>query len=55
MKSLEELNNLKAKIASLSKELAELTEEELSQVFGGSTPNSILGRGSWGPGWGEKD
>ena len=35
MKSKEELNALKEEVETLNKKLAELTEEELAQVFGG--------------------
>ena len=35
MKTAEELNALKEEIETLSKKLAELTEEELAQVTGG--------------------
>ena len=36
MKTKEELNALKEEIETLNKKLAELTAEELAQVFGGS-------------------
>ena len=36
MKSKEELNALKEEVKTLSKKLAELTEEELAQVTGGA-------------------
>ena len=36
MKSKEELNALKEEVKTLNKKLAELTEEELTQVTGGS-------------------
>ena len=36
MKTKEELNVLKAEVETLNKKLAELTDEELSQVAGGS-------------------
>ena len=36
MKSKEELNALKEEVETLNKKIAELTEEELAQVFGGS-------------------
>ena len=35
MRSKEELNALKEEVETLNKKLAELTEEELAQVFGG--------------------
>ena len=37
MKSKEELNALKEEVETLSRKLAELTEEELAQVTGGIT------------------
>ena len=37
MKTKEELNALKEEVETLNKKLAELTEEELSQVSGGWT------------------
>ena len=39
MKTKEELNELKIEYESLSRKLAELTDEELEQVSGGSEPN----------------
>ena len=36
MKTVEELNALKEEVETLNKKLAELSEEELSQVSGGS-------------------
>ena len=36
MKTLEELKALKEEVENLNKKLAELSEEELMQVFGGS-------------------
>lgn len=36
MKTKEELNTLKEEVETLNKKLAELTEEELAQVTGGS-------------------
>ena len=36
MKTKEELNALKEEVETLNKKLAELTEEELAQVSGGS-------------------
>ena len=41
MKTKEELNALKEEVEALNKKLAELTEEELAQVTGGSTDESI--------------
>jgi bacteriocin-like protein len=38
MKTKEELNALKEEVETLSKKLAELTEEELEQVSGGLAP-----------------
>lgn len=38
MKTAEELNELKAEAKSVSKKLAELTDEELEQVTGGMMP-----------------
>ena len=40
MKSKEELNALKEEIENLNQKLAELTEEELTQVSGGFEPGS---------------
>lgn len=37
MKTKEELNELKEKIETLNRKLAELTDEELEQVIGGVT------------------
>ena len=41
MKTPEELNALKNEVKALNKKLAELNEEELAQVAGGSTDESI--------------
>ena len=41
MKTKEELNALKEEVEALNKKLAELTKEELEQVTGGSTDESI--------------
>ena len=38
MKTNEELNALKEEVEALNKKLAELTDEELAQVSGGSRP-----------------
>ena len=38
MKTKEELNALKEEVEALNKKLAELTQEELAQVFGGVVP-----------------
>ena len=38
MKTKEELNALKEEVETVSKKLAELTEEELAQVAGGVLP-----------------
>ncbi len=40
MKTKEELNALKEEVENLNKKLAELTEEELAQVSGGSEPGN---------------
>ena len=42
MKSKEELNALKKEVKTLNKKLAELTEEELAQVVGGTENNSTI-------------
>ena len=39
MKTREELNALKEEVENLNKKLAELTEDELKQVAGGTPPN----------------
>ena len=39
MKTKEELNVLKAEVEKLNKKLAELTDEELAQVAGGTEPS----------------
>ena len=41
MKTPEELTALKEKVETLNKKLAELTDEELAQVFGGVQPDVI--------------
>ena len=41
MKTAEELNALKEEVETVSRKLAELTEEELAQVSGGSTDDVI--------------
>ena len=41
MKTKEELNALKEEVEALNKKLAELSEEELAQVFGGIYPTWI--------------
>ena len=44
MKTKEELNALKEEVETLNKKLAELTEEELAQVTGGTLhPHIIVG------------
>ena len=43
MKSKEELNTLKEEIENLNQKLAELTEEELTQVVGGFGPEQMAG------------
>ena len=43
MKSKEELNALKEDVETVSKKLAELTEEELAQVSGGVLPINSKG------------
>lgn len=40
MKTKEELNSIRKEIESLSRKLAELTEEELAQVAGGGIESS---------------
>ena len=45
MKTKEELNALKEKVETLNKKLAELTDEELAQVSGGSVFESPDGPG----------
>ena len=42
MKTKEELNALKSEVEALNKKLAELTEEELAQVVGGTENNSTI-------------
>ena len=42
MKTKEELNALKEEVETVSKKLAELTEEELAQVVGGTENNSTI-------------
>ena len=42
MKTKEELNALKKEVKTLNKKLAELTEEELAQVVGGTENNSTI-------------
>ena len=42
MKSKEELNALKEEVETLNKKLAELTDDELEQVSGGSVPKKDL-------------
>lgn len=39
MKTKEELNALKEEVETMNRKLAELTEEELIEVTGGSNPN----------------
>ena len=41
MKTKEELNALKSEVETLNKKLAELTDEELTQVTGGVLPDVI--------------
>ena len=41
MKTQEELNALKEEVETLNKKLAELSEEELSQVAGGLGPRWV--------------
>ena len=38
MKTKEELNTLRNEVEALNKKLAELTEEELQQIVGGTVP-----------------
>ena len=42
MKTKEELNALKKEVKTMNKKLAELTEEELAQVVGGTENNSTI-------------
>ena len=42
MKTKGELNALKKEVKTLNKKLAELTEEELAQVVGGTENNSTI-------------
>ena len=42
MKSKEELNALKEEVETVSRKLAELTEEELAQVAGGEKNKNIV-------------
>ena len=42
MKTQEELNALKEEVETLNKKLAELSEEELAQVVGGTENNSTI-------------
>ena len=42
MKTVEELNALKEEVETVSRKLAELTEEELAQVSGGVLPGHGL-------------
>ena len=42
MKTKEELRALKEEVKALSKKLAELTDEELAQVSGGTENNSTI-------------
>lgn len=46
MKSKEELSALKEEVETLSSKLAELTEEELAQVTGGTAPHGWLDVGA---------
>ena len=41
MKTKEELNALKEEVETVSGKLAELTEEEITQVYGGAENNSF--------------
>ena len=41
MKTKEELNDLKEEVETVSRKLAELTDEELAQVAGGVLPDII--------------
>ena len=42
MRSKEELNSLKAEVETLNKKLAELSEEELTQVTGGQNIMPVI-------------
>ena len=48
MKTKEELNALKEEVETLNKKLHELTEEELTQVFGGLVPAILFRSGHVG-------
>ena len=52
MKTKEELNALKEEVETVSKKLAELTEEELAQVSGsvGVPPELVFEYPAFGPG-----
>ena len=41
MKTKEELNAIKEEVEALNKKLAELTEEEITQVYSGAENNSF--------------
>ena len=47
MKTKEELNTLKAEVETLNQKLAELTEEELTQVIGGFGPEQMEPVRNW--------
>ena len=42
MKTAEELNALKNEVETLNKKLAELSEEDLEQLFGGVVPHDFF-------------
>ena len=50
MKTKEELNELKEEVETLIKKLAELNQEELTQVCGGDEPPAFIELGSEPPG-----
>ena len=55
MKTAEELNALKEEFKTLIAKLAELNEEELSEVTGGNANETTQSDGcSWGPSWQER-
>ena len=52
MKTAEELNALKEEFKTLTAKLAELSEEELSEVTGGNANETTQPEGcSWGASW----
>ena len=49
MKTKEELNALKEEVDNMNRKLAELSEDELEQVFGGVAPGSGSGGCGYNP------